>query len=91
MALAALQTARDRFGLHPGRDLSIVGFDDIPLASWPAFDLTTFSQPIEALADRAVAVALRHLDEPGSAPVHEVVPGSLIVRGSTRRRHAGTA
>jgi DNA-binding LacI/PurR family transcriptional regulator len=84
-AFAVMDTVRAEFGLRVGEDISIAGFDDVPLAAWPAFDLTTFSQPINRLVDRVVAVTLRHLSEAHYTPVHEVVSGDLIVRSSTRR------
>lgn len=82
MALVALQVARHEFALEPGRDIGIVGFDDIPMAGWPSFALTTYSQPVEAMAREAVGfvAALGQAD----APRHVVVPGQLVVRASTR-------
>jgi DNA-binding LacI/PurR family transcriptional regulator len=38
--------------------MSVVGFDDTPLAGWLAFSLTTFSCPLAAMANRVVAVML---------------------------------
>lgn len=85
MAFAAIETARSHFGMQAGRDISIVGFDDVGLAAWPAFDLTTYSQPVQLMAERVVAVTLGHLDKDEYVPVQDVVPGRLIVRGSARR------
>lgn len=84
MAIACLQAARGEFGLEPGRNISIVGFDDVEIASWPAFNLTTYSQPSEQMVQRTVTL-LRGLLK-GDLPrgVHEIVPGELIVRGSAR-------
>ena len=84
MAFAAIQTAREEFGLTPGRDISIVGFDDIPLAAWPMFSLTTFSQPIDAMAERVVDVTLQRLEHPDLPAVRDIIPGQLILRRSTR-------
>lgn len=84
MAFATIQTAREEFGLVPGRDISIVGFDDTPLAAWPMFSLTTFSQPIDAMAERVVDVTLQRLEHPDLAAVQDIIPGQLILRRSTR-------
>ena len=84
MAFATIETARHEFGLEVGRDLSIVGFDDVPLAAWPSFALTTFSQPIQAMVQRVVEITLGHLEPGGSGPVHATVPGALVVRRSAR-------
>ncbi len=67
-----------------GRDLSVVGFDDVTLASWPSFMLTTYSQPIQAMVRRVVEITLNHVTHGGSEPIREVIPGVLIVRTSAR-------
>lgn len=85
MACAVMETARAEFGLQVGRDVSIVGFDDVGLASWPSFDLTTFSQPAWPMAQQVVAVTLERIEDPQSGPVHGIVPGELVVRGSARQ------
>ena len=83
MAIATIEVARHELGLCVGEDIGIVGFDDIPMAGWPSFALTTYSQPVERMADKAVEFVTRLNDPQGER--HEVIPGELIVRGSTRR------
>lgn len=82
MACATVDVARYEFGLEPGKDVGIVGFDDIPMASWPSFSLTTYSQPIDEMAVKTVDF----IDQLGKKAPHRqmVVPGKLIVRSSTR-------
>jgi DNA-binding LacI/PurR family transcriptional regulator len=58
---------------------AIVGFDDIPNASWPPYMLTTYSNPL----DRMIEVALDLLEQPYDAPpAREVLPGELVRRAS---------
>jgi DNA-binding LacI/PurR family transcriptional regulator len=83
-AFAVMETARAEFGLDVGREVSIVGFDDVGLASWPAFSLTTFSQPIRPMVQRVVEVTLGRIEGDDDGPVHDVVPGELVVRTSAR-------
>jgi DNA-binding LacI/PurR family transcriptional regulator len=90
MALAAIQVAQKEFGLDLGREISIVGFDDAELASWPLFNLTTFVQPAQLMADRVADMLHRQLCTNENAGSREVVfPGELIVRGSARRPKRG--
>ena len=81
MAMAAIDVARYEFSLEPGKDIGVVGFDDIPQAQWPGYDLTTYSQPLHELIGHAVERVLSqiNLDE----AVHTVVKGNLILRSST--------
>jgi LacI family transcriptional regulator len=63
--------------------MAIVGFDDIEIASAPAYELTTFRQPIEHL----VSEAIRRLLEPESVDAPSLLaPGTLVLRSSHRRR-----
>jgi DNA-binding LacI/PurR family transcriptional regulator len=89
MALAAISVARVRFGLNVGEDVSIVGFDDIDMARWPVFDLTTYSQPLDDMVRRAVAAVLAQLNGTLDSAVHEESVGRLIVRGSARQPRTG--
>lgn len=65
-------------------DLSVVGFDDIPAASWTTPRLTTVHQPIREKGRRAahrLIHAIRSVSE--HRPVVEVLPTRLVVRGSS--------
>jgi LacI family transcriptional regulator len=91
MAAGVLAVAHS-MGLGVPEDLSVVGFDDAPLASqvWPA--LTTIRQPIADMAAQAAELLLRTLSgEPADHSKH-VLPSSLTFRQSTgpapnRARH----
>lgn len=83
MALAALNVARFEFGLEPGRDISIVGFDDVPQAAWPAFALTTFGQSAEAMVGETVEI-IQQLRHDPQAVIHRVVDGGMVIRSSAR-------
>nr|WP_246463014.1 LacI family DNA-binding transcriptional regulator [Nitrospirillum iridis] len=84
MALAGLEAARFEFGLVPGQDLSIVGFDNVGAAAWSSFDLTTYSQPIDRMVPIVVRAVLDQMANPQGEPVRAVVEGGLIIRGSSR-------
>ena len=84
LAIGAIDAAKS-LGLQVPGDLSIVGVDDIPMASWDAYSLTTIRLPVDEMVDATIDLLLekpRRLQE----PVHIRFPGSLIVRGSTRVR-----
>jgi DNA-binding LacI/PurR family transcriptional regulator len=83
MAIGVMKAARDA-GLDVPGDLSIVGFDDLPMASrvWP--NLTTVRLPIRdmgRMAAEKLTAGLRGLD-PATLAQPEVDP-SLVVRDST--------
>jgi DNA-binding LacI/PurR family transcriptional regulator len=81
LAVGLMDAARREFALDIPRDLSVVGFDDIGMASWPSHALTTVRQPVDAMLDRLVefVVTPRALDRPKQTRL----PGLFITRGTT--------
>ncbi|MEM6696717.1 MAG: substrate-binding domain-containing protein [Pseudomonadota bacterium] len=83
-ALGALEGLRRDLGIKVPETVSVVGFDDIPMASWPSFDLTTVRQR----RNRMIAIAMDRIDAilagTDSAPERELVEGRLILRSSVR-------
>lgn len=83
MAFGALNAAR-ALGIRVPEDVWVVGFDDINMASWETFDLTTVSQPITDMAHEAVKILLQRIDDPERRPEHLLLGGSeIVVRGTT--------
>lgn len=78
LAIGALRAVADA-----GADISVVGYDDVPIAAHPALRLTTVHQPGEAMGARAVQLLLERVGG-RTEPVHETFPAELVVRGSTR-------
>ncbi|MBX0327464.1 LacI family transcriptional regulator [Oscillochloris sp. ZM17-4] len=81
MALGLIRAAADH-GLRVPDDLSVVGFDDISLATLLTPALTTVSQPGFALGTAAASALFQLLDGAPLAPP-AALPTDLIVRGST--------
>jgi DNA-binding LacI/PurR family transcriptional regulator len=81
-ALGALRTIYDH-GLRVAEDISLVGFDDLPVASYTFPRLTTIRQPTEKMGRIAMEILLKILA--GTATkTHVEVEGELIVRDSAR-------
>lgn len=86
VALGVIDAARREFGLTIPDDLSVVGFDDIAMAAWPPYSLTTLRQPMEEMVERTVDVTRRLLQRPAARPKVIRLPGTLVERGTTRIR-----
>ncbi|MDI9835229.1 LacI family DNA-binding transcriptional regulator [Streptomyces sp. KAU_LT] len=80
-ALGVLEAARVK-GLRVPEDLSVVGYDDVPLAQWSSPPLTTVHQPLRAMAEEAARMLLRP-DAPGAAAQRIELATNLVVRQST--------
>jgi DNA-binding LacI/PurR family transcriptional regulator len=84
MGFAVMDTLRFDLGLSVPRDVSVVGYDDVPLASWPAYSLTTVRQPVNRMVEATVETLLAQIDEPGRVAQKIEIDGPLILRGSAR-------
>ena len=91
MAFGVMDELRSRLGLDVPGDVSVVGYDDVPLASWPAYDLTTLRQPVRRMVAATVAELLSQIEGEGHPePRATRIAGDLIVRGSARTRQPRT-
>jgi DNA-binding LacI/PurR family transcriptional regulator len=84
MAMAALDVARCDLGIRVPEELSIIGFDDIQMASWPKYDLTTVQQPVEQMVEATLDVLLGAIQEPGKERTMRFIAGKLVQRSSAR-------
>ncbi|MEW6224397.1 MAG: LacI family DNA-binding transcriptional regulator [Chloroflexota bacterium] len=80
-ALGVYQAARDA-RLHIPDDLSVIGFDDLPVARWVSPPLTTIRQPLIEMAETAAELVLAiGRGEPAQARLE--LATELVVREST--------
>ena len=83
MAFAVMDALRFGLGLRVPEDVSVIGYDDVPMAAWPAYDLTTLRQPVNRMVAATVDAILGLID--GTAtPQKTRIDGPLMVRRSAR-------
>ena len=81
LAMGVYEAAR-RVGLRVPEDLSVVGFDDVPMAQWLSPPLTTLRQP---LAEMATLATRTLLNGESTGIQHRVeLATTLVVRASTQ-------
>ena len=84
MAFAAMDVLRFELGLRIPEDVSVVGYDDVPPAAWPAYDLTTVRQEASAMVAETVEMLLASIENPDARPRHVCLPSPLVSRTSAR-------
>ena len=84
MAIGALDAVRSTMDMKVPEDISIIGFDDIPMASWPSFNLTTVRQPVNQMVEVSVKDLISRINKPETLPNHKIITGELVFRGSAR-------
>lgn len=85
MAIGAVRALRDR-GLRVPGDVSVIGFDGLPLGEYLVPRLTTVDQPGAAMARRSVELLIDAIEN-GSEAKHEAVPFTLLYRESAGPVH----
>jgi DNA-binding LacI/PurR family transcriptional regulator len=71
-------------GLKVGKDISIVGYDDIPAVSTAPYSLTTIRQDVEGLSAAATRLLISQIKSTeGFAPSQQYESTKLIIRSST--------
>ncbi len=84
MAFAVMDYLRYERGLSIPEQVSIIGYDDVPLAAWAPYQLTTVQQPLEQMVSTTVETLLGRIDGTTQAPQKVRLEGPLVVRRSAR-------
>jgi DNA-binding LacI/PurR family transcriptional regulator len=82
MALGVMR-AMSEAGREVPRDVSIIGFDDVPFARYLTPPLTTVRQDFEGLGQRSVHLLMDAIHGVDDSRVQAVITTELVERGST--------
>jgi len=82
IALGALHACADR-GLVPGKDISVIGFDDVEDAALSIPPLTTMAVDPYNLGRRLALVLCQRIANPDMPPTNVSVPAPLVIRATT--------
>lgn len=83
MAIGAIRALHNN-GLRVPEDVSVMGFDGLPLGTFLVPQLSTIIQSVQLIAHRSVEILIDRIENGGPA-IHESVQYSLAQRESTRR------
>jgi LacI family transcriptional regulator len=81
VAVGALNQAM-RVGLSVPDDVAVIGFDDLHIASWPCFQLTTVRVDLVGMAVAAADRLVERMSGDGAAARVQVFPTELVLRGT---------
>lgn len=82
----AIDVLKYEFGLRIGKDVALIGFDNIFMSEWPAYSLSTFVQPVTEMAQDGLAILFANIEDHSMAPVEHRYPFTLIERESTNTK-----
>lgn len=85
VAFGALSAAR-HLGLRVPDQVSIIGYNDLSMAGWPVFDLTTVNADFPGMVQQTVRFLIDRLQGEADLPARESVhPTRLVIRSTTGR------
>jgi len=84
MCAIGVMAAADEKGVHVGRDLALIGIDDIPLSKVPRISLTSIRQPHEQIARTAVEILIDSFEKNIRPEGVQTFRPELIVRRSSQ-------
>ncbi|MFJ7969838.1 LacI family DNA-binding transcriptional regulator [Psychrobacillus sp. NPDC096389] len=82
MALGVVDALKENSIMIPA-ETKVVGFDNIDMASWPTYNLTTWEQPIIKMVEQTVNYLMAEIVEFSGFTENVEVNGELIVRKTT--------
>lgn len=83
MVAIGASLAIGQVGMRPGREISVVGFDDTPDAKYATYPLTTLAVSPYELGRKLARVLLERMNEPNMPPSTTLVPAKLVERETT--------
>lgn len=84
MAFGVMDVIRFELGLSVPGDVSVVGYDDVPPAAWPAYNLTSVRQRANRMVEETVRALMSRIENPDAETGKIIIDGPLILRGSAR-------
>ena len=88
MAIGAIRALQDH-GLRVPEDVSVMGYDGLPLGNYMVPRLSTVNQSVELMAQRSVEILLGAIEK-GNPACHNTISYSIEQRESTRAKDGAT-
>jgi len=83
ICMGAMDAARTA-GLAIPHDIGFLGFNDIAMAGWTAYELTTIRQPIRDIILSSVELVIAVVDDPQRSAETRLFPCSIVERGTLK-------
>jgi DNA-binding LacI/PurR family transcriptional regulator len=87
LAMGAIDACRKAGASVPG-DIGVLGFNDMAMAAWSGYNLTTIHQPVAEIIGAAVELVLGIVDHPDRSAEARTFECHVVERGTLRPRSA---
>ncbi|MEF9917442.1 MAG: LacI family DNA-binding transcriptional regulator [Lachnospiraceae bacterium] len=82
IAMGVMDVAKKEFNLRIPEDLAIIGYDDIEMSAWKAYELSTVHQPIEKMIAKTIEILEGILKRENNETIVEMIKPVLVKRSS---------
>jgi DNA-binding LacI/PurR family transcriptional regulator len=83
LAMGAIDACREA-GVSVPAQMGVIGFNDMAIAAWPGYNLTTIRQPTAEIITAAVELVLTIVEKPITRPVVRLFDCRAVIRGTLR-------
>lgn len=83
LAMGAIDACREA-GVSVPDDIGVIGFNDMAIAAWPAYNLTTIHQPTADIITAAVELVLSIIDRPVRKAIVRLFDCRPVIRGTLK-------
>lgn len=83
ICMGAMDAARAQGRSVPG-DIGFLGFNDMSIASWDAYDLTTIRQPVRDIILSSIELVVGTIGDPERTPEVRLFPCAIVERSTLR-------
>jgi len=84
MAFGCSDFIKNKTNLNIPKQIEIIGYDDISMASWDSYNLTTVRQPIRQMSKLVTQLIDEYIQEPDFEPANHSIEGKFIKRKTTK-------
>lgn len=91
LAIGVLDACIEQKGIAVPQELGIIGFNDIAMAAWPAYRLTTIRQPIGDIISAAVDMIADMVDQHSAVSPPRLFTCALVERATPRPMGTGAS
>ena len=82
VAIGAMRALRD-FGLVPGHEVSVIGYDGLEIGNWLEPPLSTMKQPLQSAGQQLVEIVINMVENGDSPEDHQKLYRATLVRRGT--------
>ena len=84
MAFGCMDFIKDKTKYKIPSDIEVIGFDDMLMANWESYKLSTIKQPIRQMSKLVTQLIDEYIQDPDFEPANHSIEGKFIKRKTTK-------